>query len=148
MTVSLIGAAAKGRLAERMVPQALEFACLVRDRDAEGIGGWLGALTDEERDVLPLVLAAMVDIDRTPAELLSWVTFDELGQPLPEDAQMVLWSAGQRKQRKDALPCGTPAAAQRHYKNREPLCGPCRAALDVQKEQRLAEKAQREEGAA
>jgi hypothetical protein len=128
VTLSSLDARARGKLAEQMVPAALEFACLVRDQDAEAIGAWLQALTGQERDVLPLVLAAMVDVERTPQELLAWVTFDEEGWALPGDAEMVLWAPRQRARHAPVQPCGTWAAAQRHRKNREPPCEPCRDA--------------------
>ena len=143
--VSDVSAAARGRLAERLVPVALALVGAVRDQDGDGIAEFLAGLSAGERDALPVILAAMVPDDRTPQDLLSWVTFDELGRPLPAGAQMVLWSPpGPRRTRKDAHPCGTPGAASRHYANGERPCEACRAAWNADQERRKAGKRQRE----
>lgn len=108
----------RGDLAERMTRLAQEFACLVRDEDRETIGSWIAVRSGEEKDALLVVLAAMADIDRPAADLLSWVTWDEFGQPL------------QPVRRRGPLePCGTYAAWRRHKRRDEPTveCG-CEAA--------------------
>jgi hypothetical protein len=89
---STVSAAARGRLAERLVPVAMTFVGAVRNLDADGITEFLDELTEDERLALPVILAAMVPDDRTPQELLAWVDFDEFGAPLPDGAEMVLWS--------------------------------------------------------
>jgi hypothetical protein len=79
-----VKAAARGRLAARLVPKALELACLVHgDGDAEAIGRFLGGLPERERAALPVILAALVDVDRPVSDLLAYVTWDEFGCPLP-----------------------------------------------------------------
>lgn len=150
MTVTAISAGARGRLAERLVPVALEFAGVVRSEDADGVGEFLSALTPEEREVLPVVLAAMVDVDQTPQRLLSWVTWDERERPLPEGAQMVLWSPPRPRARPGpSQPCGTPGGCQRHYRHDERPCEPCRLAWrEDQNRRRAEEKQQREEAEA
>jgi hypothetical protein len=75
-------AQARGDLAERLVPVAAELAGRVRDEDRQSLGEFLARYTRAERDALLIVVAAMVDVDRTPAELLAHVTFDEFGQLL------------------------------------------------------------------
>lgn len=72
----------RGDLAERLVPVAAELAARVRDEDRESLGEFLARYTRAERDALLIVVASMVDVDRTPAELLAHVTFDEFGQLL------------------------------------------------------------------
>lgn len=50
----------------------------------DGIGEVARVLSTVETGHLPglaIVLAAMVDVDATPHELLGWVTWDETGQP-------------------------------------------------------------------
>jgi hypothetical protein len=74
VTVTALDAAAKARLAERLVPSAMELACMVRDEDARSIGSWVRSLSAAEKDALLVVLAAMVPVDRTPQELLEHVT--------------------------------------------------------------------------
>jgi hypothetical protein len=147
VTVTALDAAAKARLAERMIPSAMELACMVRDEDAKSIGSWIRSLSAAEKDALLVVLAAMVPVDRTPQELLEHVTWDEHGRALPAGAEMVLWTP-QRRVRQNLRPCGTPAAIARHYAHGEPLCEACGA---VRKERRAAEyarKKQREESEA
>ena len=78
--------AERGDLAERMVDVACELAFTVRDRDREGIGAWLDsrgiAPGDDETRALLVILAAMVPVDATQEQMLSWVTWDERGVPL------------------------------------------------------------------
>jgi hypothetical protein len=79
----------RGDLAESLVPVAGELAFLVRTEGRDAIGAWLdrhglaeGAAVTPEVRALLVVLAARVDIDATDEDQLSWVTFDEHGQPL------------------------------------------------------------------
>ena len=75
--------------------------------DAEAIGDLLAKLSDDERWALPVVLAAMVDHDRTPDELLSWISFDEHGRPLRSPRTVSpRWHT--------VAECGTPGAYARH----------------------------------
>lgn len=75
-----------GALAARMVPNAAELACLVREQDREGIGRFFATVTRQEIPVevqaLLIDLAAMVPMDRGTVDLLAWVDFDEFGRPL------------------------------------------------------------------
>lgn len=107
----------RGRLAERMVPVALELACLVRDEGPDAIGEFLGEVAGgtplpDQVTALLVVTAAMLPVDRPADDLLSWVTFDELGEPLDRPVQ----------------PCGTRAAFHRHERAGEEPCEPCRRA--------------------
>lgn len=130
--VSQVSAAARGRVAEAMVPVAMAFVGVVRDQDGEGVGNFLRALSGAEREALPVILAAMVPDDKTPQELLAWVTWDENGDPLPRDAEMVLYRPRRRKYERKVprqlQPCGTWAAAQRHRAHGEDMCEACKAA--------------------
>ena len=110
-----------GNLAERLVPLAAEFAGLVHgDGDRDTIAAFLHGLPAEERGALPVILAAMIPPDRTPAELLSWVTWDEYGRPLPPGTELVM-SSGRRRHIPDLEPaeCGTRRAYNRHLSNGE-----------------------------
>ncbi|WP_433357710.1 hypothetical protein ACQP25_44845 (plasmid) [Microtetraspora malaysiensis] len=72
----------RGQLAERLVQVAVHLASMVREEDPEQVRLFLRGLEQVERDMLPIVLAAMVPVDQTPDALLSWVTWDERGRPL------------------------------------------------------------------
>jgi hypothetical protein len=138
-----VSAYARGDLAERLVPVAAELAFLVRDEDREGIGRWLDghriAPGDEEARALLVVLAAMVDVDATTGQMLSWVTFDEFGRPLPgggEPAPATGTGAGEGG-------CGDYAAYCRHLRAGDPreqleLCGCAQAARDYWNERHRA----------
>jgi hypothetical protein len=137
--ISTVSAAARGRLAERLVPVAMAFVGAVRDVDGDGIAEFLKGLSGDERLTLLVILAAMVPHDQAPQDLLAWVDWDEFGAPLPEGAQMVLYSP----YRRGGMPasCGTRGAYQRHLKAQEPPCDPCRAAeSDYQTGRRAAGK--------
>lgn len=80
---------ARGDLAESLVPVAGELAFTVRTEGRDAIGAWLdrhglaeGATVTAEVRALLVVLAARVDIDATDEDQLSWVTWDEAGEPL------------------------------------------------------------------
>lgn len=73
----------RGELAAGLVPIAANLAWRVRDEGRESVGELLASLSPRQRWALPVVLAAMVDVDKRPDELLAWVTFDEYGQSLP-----------------------------------------------------------------
>jgi hypothetical protein len=61
------------RLAEDLVPIAAELVGTVRDYGPADIAAVLARVPQGRHDALAVVLAAMVDPDRTPAELLDWV---------------------------------------------------------------------------
>lgn len=64
-----------GDLAESLVPVAMQLAGAVRD-DVGEVARILKRVPTGAMPGLAVVLAAMVDIDATPTELLSWVTWD------------------------------------------------------------------------
>jgi hypothetical protein len=63
-------------LAERMVPVAMRVVGAVHDEGAGAVARALAPLTPQERIAVTVVLAAMVNPDRTPSELLAWVDWD------------------------------------------------------------------------
>ena len=127
--VSLAEQRMLGALAERLVPVAAAFVGVVRDEDRDGVGRFLAGLPQPERDALPVILAAMIPDDRSPADLLGWVTWDEFGRPLPPDAVLVL--AERKPGPAQSQPCGTVSAYKRHYVNGEKPCGACREARNT-----------------
>jgi hypothetical protein len=75
----------RGRMAERLVPVALELSGLVHgDGDQAAIGEFLADLTPRRKDALLVVAAALIPQDAGVAGLLSWIDFDEAGRPLTE----------------------------------------------------------------
>ena len=123
-------AAAKGRLAESLIWTAVDLVGLVRGRGgAEAIGEFLAGLGDDERDALPVILAAMVDDGKTPDELLAWVDWDEEGRPLNGPRAVTpRW--------RTSVDCGTPGAFRRHLVAGEDPCDPCEQAAKAQQERR------------
>lgn len=60
--------------AERLAHVAAQFAARVRDDEPEAVARWLAAELDGvERWQLLFMLAAMVPVEQTPAQLLAWV---------------------------------------------------------------------------
>lgn len=150
-----IGAAARlGELADRMVGKACELACMVRDFGQDEIGEFIGALSGDEVRALLVVQAAMIPVEQTRAELLSWVTWDEYGNPLPgvprhEPRPRRLdapepWEPGQA----ELKPCGTYAAYRRHYDAGEPVDQACAdAAREYWAERKRVQRVNRESAA-
>lgn len=68
---------ARGDLAEAMLPAAAALIAAVRDGTRAEVGRVLSVIAPENMHALAVVLAAMVDPDRSIADLLAWVTFDE-----------------------------------------------------------------------
>ena len=132
----------QGDLAGRMVEQACELACMVRDCEAADIADVLDRLDIDEMKALLVVQAAMIPVDGRPADLLAWVTWDEYGQPIrrPDGAphpapRGAEWpEVGFRRRskpsryRNDLKPCGTYAAYHRHIDHNEDPDPLCRAA--------------------
>lgn len=125
MTADLAGRA-MGHLAERMVPVAAELAFAVRERDVNGIGEFLAPYGPQEIYALLIVLAAMVDIDKTEDELLAWVSWTEFAPPCRDAAP------AKRARNDGRVPaeCGTYAAARRHQQRGEALDQPCKDAAN------------------
>lgn len=147
MTTEL-SAAQRGRLAWSLVPVAMDLAAIVHgEGDVESVAELLADLSEAERHALPVVLAGMVDVDRTPQELLGWITFDEFERPLPANAVMVLPARRYLPEapERPLVPCGTPRAYSRHRERGEEPCGPCREAnAEYRREWRRKQK-QRED---
>jgi hypothetical protein len=128
----------RGELAARMVAAAVELACLVRDEGRDEITAFIDALTDEERDALLVVQAALIPLDADTGELLSWVTWDEYGRPLPDPAipdpapvtarRTLAAPPRPRRRRARLKPCGTYPAYSRHKRRGELIDDDCQAA--------------------
>jgi hypothetical protein len=66
-------------LAESLVPIASQLVATIRDYGPEDVAAVLARVPDGRHDALAVVLAAMVDPDKRPSQLLAWT---ELG-PVP-----------------------------------------------------------------
>lgn len=75
-------ATARGDLAEALIPDAAFLAMAVRDRDPADVHQRLAGLTRHELEALTVVLAGLVDPDRSIQDALGWITFDEHGHAL------------------------------------------------------------------
>lgn len=73
--------AQRGDLAEALIPQAAALAVAVREEPQEEIADRLRGLSHHELEALAVVLAAMVDPDRSLKDALAWIDFDEYGDP-------------------------------------------------------------------
>lgn len=147
MTLTTIEQSRLGEFAERLVPVAASLVGVVRDEDRDGVTRFLSRLTHHERDALLVILAALVPDDRSPADLLDWVTWDEHGHPLPPDAVLVLHQGGRKRGPRPTEPCGTPAAYKRHVAAGERACDPCRVAGNAAQAQRRKRQRAREKAA-
>ena len=101
---------ARGDLAERLIPKALDLAGLVHgDGGPADIDAFLHRLPKDERDWLPVILAAMVNVEATAADMLAWCTWDEFSRPLPRPGEK----------------CGTFQAYRHHLKYGELMDDAC-----------------------
>jgi hypothetical protein len=72
----------RGDLIEALWPAAAHLVCLVHgDGGQRDIHQALTRLTPAEKDALLVMLAALVDPDDRPDDLLHWITWDEHGHP-------------------------------------------------------------------
>lgn len=67
--------------ANSAIIRAQNLAGMVRDEGPDAIGRYLDALDRGQLYALTVALAAMVDVDQTPADLLAWITEPDPGQP-------------------------------------------------------------------
>jgi hypothetical protein len=97
-------------ITERMVPVACDLVGRVRDGDGCSVLALMQSLTPSERYAVTVVLAAMIPVDRSARDLLSW-TEGEPGDLIPGPSAYV----------RPLRPCGTHAAYWRHKKRGEPI---------------------------
>ncbi|MER5649689.1 hypothetical protein [Streptosporangium sp. NPDC002524] len=130
--LDLADARHRDNLARHLLKVALHLACMVRDEEPAAVAAYLSELPQVERDHLPIILAALVDVDRTEEELLAWITWDAHGRALPgapaTPAPPTAEHARPRPLRpmKPVEACPSLAAAKRHREQGEPLCDGCR----------------------
>ncbi|NEC17913.1 hypothetical protein [Streptomyces parvus] len=76
-----LSAEQRGDMVEALLPEAAGLVVDVHEGSADDIKTRLHGLTRHELEAVTVLLAAMVDPDRGLKDALSWVTFDEHGQP-------------------------------------------------------------------
>lgn len=109
----------KADLAEALVPVAVRLAGSVRDDGPAEVAMILAGVPAAHLPALAVVLAAMVDPDRTPSELIGWVD-----QPLSVTSTDRARNVPIRTVREH----GTPTGYEQHKRLRDmPACGPCLA---------------------
>jgi hypothetical protein len=80
--MTALTATERGDLAERLLPIAAQLVCLVHGEGGpRDIQQLLARLTADDRDALPILVAALADPDRPLAAALRWLDFTEDGAP-------------------------------------------------------------------
>lgn len=103
-----------------LIPHAVELVGVVRDYGPEDVAAALALVPDGKFDALCVVLAAMVDPDKTLRQLLGW-----LDTPVQS---RVFEPQSQRPRGRPSHPRehGTERGYQQHKSRREmPPCEPC-----------------------
>lgn len=73
----------RGDLAERLLPVAARLACVVHgEGGATDVAHILRQLDVAELEALAVILAGLVDPERSVDDALGWVTWDEHGNPI------------------------------------------------------------------
>lgn len=98
-------------LADALVPVAAELVGTVRDYGPEDVNAVLAKVPGGMYHSLAVLLAAMVDPDRTPSELLAWTQVRIPARPRPE--------------RRLPREHGTLRGYRQHGPG-DPACGPCK----------------------
>ncbi|MFD8469046.1 hypothetical protein ACFV10_28560 [Streptomyces cyaneofuscatus] len=83
-------ASQRGDMVEALLPEAAGLVVDVHEGSADDIKTRLRGLTRHELEAVAVVLAALADPDRGLKDALSWVTFDEHGQPAATPALAVV----------------------------------------------------------
>jgi hypothetical protein len=101
-------------LADELVPIAAELVGTVRDYGPDDVAAVLARVPQGRHDALAVVLAAMVDPDRTAHELLAWT-----GGPVQSRDKPPVGVSLPREH-------GTERGYQQHrHRGDLPACGPC-----------------------
>lgn len=130
MLHDIIATVAPGADLTRVIGVAMRLGGIMQDEDpAEGVT-LIGELGAADRAALPFVAAAMVDLDKTPSELLAWA-----GYRPPNSLRSVTGMApatallnSDNKRSSRSAECGTNNAWIDHAQRGEPPCKPCQIA--------------------
>lgn len=80
--MSALSAEERGDMVDALMPEAAGLVVDVHEGSADDVMTRLRGLDRHELEALAVVLAGLVDPDRSIAQALAWVTFDEHGRPL------------------------------------------------------------------
>lgn len=112
-------------LADHLVPIAAELVGTVRDYGPEDVAAVLARVPDGRHDALAVILAAMVDPDARPSELLAWTDCGPVisrGEGIDPIRQVATPGRFPREH-------GTERGYQQHRHRKEmPACELCRSA--------------------
>uniref|UniRef100_UPI003F49745A hypothetical protein n=1 Tax=Streptosporangium sp. CA-235898 TaxID=3240073 RepID=UPI003F49745A len=117
-------------LARDLIPLAMRLVGIVHEEGPDATAEFLAGLTAEQQYALPIILAAMVPDDRTPAELLGWyeVRLSDLKKRRRSTASLPEGETQPAGTVVDLQPCPSPAAYKRHLARGEQACDPCKEA--------------------
>jgi len=105
-------------LAGELVPHAAQLVAAVRDEGPDVVQALLAATPGGRVDALAVILAGMVDPDRTVRSLLAW----SLEGPVPTVGHPPLLSGREPREH------GTERGYRQHRTADDPACPPCTAA--------------------
>ncbi|MFI6536608.1 hypothetical protein ACIBHY_29450 [Nonomuraea sp. NPDC050547] len=111
--------------ADTLVEIACELACAVRDDGPDAAARLLATLSTEDRDTLPIIMAAMIPVDLSVGDLLAWHT----GVSLSPHGQVRLVADTRKRanrRRRGLAACGTHTAFNRHKARGEELDDACK----------------------
>jgi hypothetical protein len=112
---------------DQVLGAAMRLAGIVHLEDPAESLALIAGLDGQQRALLPFILAALVDIDRTPGELLSWVPGYQAPKRLARATAAAPPSVllDQVKARQHDAECGTHGGFLRHVKHGEPVDAEC-----------------------
>ena len=127
--------------AGQMVGVALRLAGILHDEDPAEAAALVASLTASQQHALPFVLAAMIDVERTPAELLGWCGYRP-SRRLRNVTAVAPGPAltGSGKQGTQMVECGTYRAWLRHVDRGEPIDTACGIAAAAWRRMEQAEQ--------
>ncbi|MEW9521856.1 hypothetical protein [Streptomyces tubercidicus] len=84
--MTALSAEQRGDLVQALLPEAAGLVTAVREESQEEITARLRGMSRYELEVVAVILASMVDPERSLGDLFAWIAFDENGDPLSRPA--------------------------------------------------------------
>jgi hypothetical protein len=114
------------KLIDSTIGAALMLTGILRDQDPAEAAEFYAGLADDRRAMLPFVMAAMVDVDKTPRQLLGWANYLQPvrldGATAMSPASVVLRANPRPTRSKE---CGTQGGWTDHRSAGEEPCDGC-----------------------
>ena len=128
--------------AAQVVGAALRLAGILRDEDPAEAAALLASLTPGQQSALPYFLAAMIDVEQTPGEMLGWCGYRP-ARRLRDVTAVAPGPAltGSGKRGTQMTECGTYRAWLRHRDRGEPVDTACSIAAAARDRMHRAEQA-------